>query len=320
MKRIARTVVPAQAAGLHLLDYLVSRFTYHSLADWCRIFSEGRVLLNGTIAAGETVLKRGDQIEYLFPDLPEPPVDDRFAILFQDEFLLAVDKSGNLPCHPAGKYFHHTLWALLKEQYPEDAFEFVNRLDRETSGIVLLARQAKAALACRRLFASQRVHKRYVVLVEGAFPEQFRCDGYLESDPGSEVRKKRRFVADENPDAPIRDRAQTAFRLLRSLDSLSLVEALPETGRLHQIRASLCSSGYPVVGDKLYGVDDRLFLQFIEDGLRPEDLRRLRLDRQALHAAELRFPHPVTGEQLRLSAPLPADMQALVTPGACASS
>ena len=94
---------------------------------------------------------------------------------------------------------------------------------------------------------------------------------------------------------------------------LSLVEAVPMTGRTHQIRATLCSSGYPVVGDKIYGVDDTLFLRFIADQLTAEDHRRLRLSRQALHAADLTIRHPRSEEILRLTAPLPSDITSLAT-------
>ena len=101
-------------------------------------------------------------------------------------------------------------------------------------------------------------------------------------------------------------------KVIRIRNSISQLEAIPETGRSHQIRATLSSMGYPLVGDKLYGVDERLFLRFIEGDLNDKDRKRLRLPRQALHAAELHIRHPETAKPLQLSAPLPDDMLRLM--------
>ncbi len=105
------------------------------------------------------------------------------------------------------------------------------------------------------------------------------------------------------------------MRRLRGDNGISLLEAIPVTGRCHQIRATLCSLGFPVVGDKLYGVDEQLFLRFRQGGLTAADHQRLRLDRQALHAATLRLRHPLNGRELEFSSPLPEAMQSLLGSG-----
>ncbi|MFP4351121.1 MAG: RluA family pseudouridine synthase, partial [Desulfococcaceae bacterium] len=217
-------------------------------------------------------LTAGDMLSYYPPENLEPEVDREYDIVYEDDAILVINKPGNLPCHPGGRYFAHTLWGLLKTREGLENIHFVHRLDRETSGLVLVAKDPETARICQAQFEAGTVRKVYQVLVEGNFPsEPVIADGVLIPDADSRVRKKRRFISSDAK-APIPDQAQscrTRFRLLDFQGPLSLVEARPETGRLHQIRATLCSMGYPVVGDKLYGVDDTLFLRFIDDRLTP---------------------------------------------------
>jgi 23S rRNA pseudouridine955/2504/2580 synthase/23S rRNA pseudouridine1911/1915/1917 synthase len=250
-------------------------------------------------------------------DLPEPPVRTDYRIVHRDRHLLAVDKPGNLPCHPGGRYFRHTLWHLLRHQEGMEKPHFLHRLDRETSGLVLIARTAEAARVGRESFVSGAVRKVYQALVEGPFPSgTIHASVWIGRDAGGAVRKRRRFFpepAGANPPGrpPDGEPCRTRFRLQARLGPLSLVAAVPETGRLHQIRATLSALGVPVVGDKIYGADETLFLRFIADELSAADRKTLRLPRQALHAAALNIPHPVTGRPLRLRSPFPAEMAEL---------
>ena len=137
---------------------------------------------------------------------------------------------------------------------------------------------------------------------------KLRSAGWLSPDPRSAIRKKRRFApAAAGSPAPAQgaEWAETVFTRASVRDGFSVVTAQPRTGRLHQIRATLLSLGYPVVGDKLYGVDETLFLRFCTEALTEEDRRRLRLPRQALHAGYLRFHHPRFGALTETEAPLP---------------
>jgi len=320
VKRHARLTVPRETAGRSVIDLVSRRFTYHTRDAWLAEIRQGRLLVNGIPARPDQPLAAGDGIEYLVPDLAEPAVNRTLATVFEDSSLLVLNKPANLPCHPAGRFFHNTVWAILKEERAFEAPAFVNRLDRETSGLLVVARTAAAARRCRAQFARRRVAKTYLVLVEGLFPELLTARGYLGADPACEVRKKRSFVPasadirDLSADPGAGEWAETAFSRLSELRGISLVAARPVTGRLHQIRATLCSLGFPVVGDKLYGVDPTLFLRFLHDALTDDDRRRLRLERQALHAAALRFRHPETGALLEFSVPLPADMASLAGP------
>jgi RluA family pseudouridine synthase len=316
MKREQSTKIRPQEAGIRLLDLLTRRFTYYDRGKWDNCIRAGEVLLNHQTTLPTANLAAGDTLEYIAAEVLEPPVNACFSILFEDDGLLVVNKPGNLPCHPGGRYFKNTLWALLKTRCNLPYLTFVNRIDRETSGIVLLAKTPKTALHCRQQFESQDVRKHYVALVEGDFPEEtIRAQGYLIPDPQSPVRKKLRFhLAASSAEIPKNGKiCSTLFCRIRNRNGISQLEAIPKTGRSHQIRATLCSMGYPVVGDKLYGVDDRIFIRFINGELNHRDRGQLRfLPRQALHSAELYITHPKTGKPLQFNAPLPDDMQRLM--------
>lgn len=308
--------IRAKDAGKTLVDFLSVRFPYHDAAAWRRLIQEGRVRVNGRSALPDAVLQVADVLRYDASDIPEPPVNTAFSVVTDDPLLLIVNKPGNLPCHPGGRYFNHTLWALLKERQGVKDPVFINRLDRETSGLVVIAKTPEAAQNLWKQFAAHKVVKRYTAFVEGVFPERAEAAGWLVADAGSAIRKKRKFVpgkADAKPPDTSAEWAETAFERVRVCDGFSVVTAQPRTGRLHQIRATLLALGFPVTGDKLYGVDETLFLRFCTDSLTEADRLRLRLPRQALHAGYLRYHHPRFGALTEVDAPLPADMAALLT-------
>lgn len=313
--RILKCAVRREQAGRTLEAFLAGRFPYHTSPEWARLVTEGAVLVNELGATPDRVLDGGDTVRYLPPEKPEPGVDTAVVPLYEDRDILLVDKPGNLPAHPAGKYFRNTLWAVLKDRFGVETPNIINRLDRETSGVTLVARNPRAAAVCRAQFDDRSIKKKYTVFVEGVMAGPVRARGYLGPCAGSAVRMKQRFepVAAEQP-APGRETewADTEFTPLERYGGFTVAEAVPHTGRLHQIRATLLSLGCPVVGDKIYGPDERIFLRFLEGGGGAEDAARLRMGRQALHASELVFRHPADGRRMAVSAPLPADMRALL--------
>jgi 23S rRNA pseudouridine955/2504/2580 synthase/23S rRNA pseudouridine1911/1915/1917 synthase len=320
MQRIVSLKIGREEAGTTLLELLVARFTYHDRNGWIEQLDAGRLQINCWRGYADTVLKCGDYLEYKIPEVAEPEVDTDFSVIFEDEHLLVIDKPADLPCHPSGKYFRNTLWALVRERFRLDPVRIVHRLDRETSGLVMVAKTEQAARGCQQQLQNRAIDKVYLALVEGEFPEKLEAIGKMGPDPESVVRKKQRFYGDGEPlPAGVEERmletASTSFKLERAGHGFSLVRAIPHTGRLHQIRATLLNLGFPIVGDKLYGVDEGFFVKFINDELTGDDWERLRLSRQGLHAWRLTFSHPVNGRRLSLTAPIPPEFLRLLEHG-----
>ena len=301
----------AAAAGQPLAAFLAGRFTYRDATGWRVECEAGRLLLDGRPAGADDLLTAGGRLEYLPPPLEEPSVDVGVTLLWRGEDCAVLAKPANLPCHPAGRFFNHTLWALLRcglvpGLSAQESIHFASRLDRETSGLVLVGWTPAAARRLAAALAAPGATKEYRVLVEGRCPASFAARGWLYSQPGTLVRRRRLFTAGSPPDGAQRiESAGTVFRRLGEAGGVTELSATLETGRTHQIRATLASLGLPVVGDKLYGPDEAMFLRFIDGALTEEDRCRLRLPRQALHAWRLTADLEGTGQPRTLTAPCP---------------
>ena len=301
-RRIVRTSADWSCVGLRLIDYLSGRFTYRDAEAWKSVIAAGEITVNHAPAVPEQILRMHDLIEYLPRELPEPEAELRYDVLFEDEDLLVIDKPGNLCMHPSGPFFRHTLWHLMCSRYGD--IHFINRLDRETSGALIAAKNRTAAAKLQKPGA--RIVKTYLVLVAGEFPPEVDAAGFLISDTHSAVHKKRRFVTELPDGAANIEECRTLFTRVGSpRPGYSLVEAKLFTGRMHQIRATMHSLGHPVVGDKLYGVNEKLYLKIRDDSFSEDDRAKLILPRQALHSYRIEFNHPRTGERLCFTAPVP---------------
>ncbi len=306
-ERRIETTIDQRGAGQRLDRWLAKRFTYHSRNQWQALIKNGNILLNGVKTRGARQLQINDKVCFI-SERPEPPVKMEYEIIFADDDLLVVNKGGNLPCHPAGPFFKHTLWYEMTKIYGK--IFIVNRLDRETSGLMLVAKNSSTAQCLGQMLVAHQVTKSYLTIVHGSFAHPVRAEGILTADPASEVRKKRRFIL--SPHQGLHDKYEVADTLLEPVAAtaaFSLVKALPATGRLHQIRATLYSLGYPMVGDKLYGCDDTAYLRLAAGKLNDHDKEQLLLPRQALHSARLQFTHPVSSKLYHFEQPLPPDMQ-----------
>ena len=314
-ERTISTIAGPELEGVRLDHFLSGRFTYQSRTGWQSIIRGGRIFVNGIRVRASRRLHAGDVVTFDVRGIAEPEVDPSYSVVLERPGFLVVSKSGCLPVHPSGCYFRNTLLMLMKERYGE--LFVVNRLDRETSGLVVLAKDAETAGILSGLFASRQVEKTYLAAVFGAFPAgAVLKNGWLSSDPESPVRKKRRFT-ETDPGTEDAEPCSTEFVCLKTCGGFSLVECRPHTGRLHQIRATLCSCGFPLLGDKLYGPDDTVFLRFTEDAMTDADRAALVLPTQALHAWRLRFAVPGTGEAVECESAPPDAMLEPFGPEAC---
>jgi 23S rRNA pseudouridine1911/1915/1917 synthase len=299
-------VVPPECGGWRLDHFLkrrigrLSRTRIQSIIGEQIFFPDGRKARPASpVRAGETILLRRP-----VPDEPEVP--RHFEVLYEDASVLVVDKPAGLPMHTTAKFWRNTLTALLRERYPGQAMEVAHRIDRETSGIVVVARGRAAARRLKMAFARREVDKTYLALVKGHPPDTGRIDVPLKLlDSPSHVMMGPAPAGEEGlPSA-------TRYEVVRRLPAHALLAAHPETGRQHQIRVHLASVGHPIVGDKLYGASERLFMRSCDEGVTPELLAQFDgLARQALHAHRLGFPHPETGQRMTIESPLPADIAA----------
>lgn len=302
--RKAESFVDSNDAGLRLDQWLSAKFAYFSRNEWQKKIRKKLVLVNRMPKIPSYILKNGDIVSYNI-EFEEKKADLDFKVIFDCEEYAVIDKPANIVCHPAGSFFKNTLWFVIKERLGFEPY-ICNRLDRETSGIVIAAKNRNSASALSALFSSSEksVIKSYIAIVHGSFPERIVAEGFLCQDEKSKVRKKRKFVlgkgAESNKPSSGTDQIEhcrTDFiRIAETFDGLSVVLAFPSTGRLHQIRATLYSLGFPMVGDKIYGIDDTIYLRFIEDKLTESDRKNLIFERQALHACGLVFKNPFTGK------------------------
>lgn len=315
-QRILTSVVPHRLGGRPLCEYLAERFSYCSREEWAGFAAAGRIQVNGQRASAATLVTAGDRTAFDPPETSEPPVSRDYAVVYADARVLVVNKPPLLPIHPSGRFFAHTLWYMLQERFGNA--HIITRLDRETSGLVLAARSPEAAGQLHTHQQAGAIDKQYTVLVHGEFPAgTLLAEGWLSTNPDSVVRKKRIYTRTKPAQRDAEFCSTTLQRLSVSRTAagiISRVQAVLHTGRTHQIRAVVHSLGYPVVGDKLYGLDEQFFLRFIDDTLTAQDRQRLMLNHQALHCHQLGFPGRDAPEQFTAAPPESSGFAALPTP------
>lgn len=313
-----RFVVEDPFAGYRLDHYLkrmIPRLSRTKLQDIIRTQLEPvrarRLKPHSPVSPGDVIVIRR-------PARPEPPCPRTFDLLHDDGSLMVVDKPAGLPMHASAKFYFNTLTRVLAERYPDQPLQICHRLDRETSGTVVVARGKDAAARLKGAFAAHRVQKTYLAIVWGNPPWP---EGTLDSDPAGDHALDLPLGLIQDPKARIQIRMEvragalpslTRVRVLERRDACALVRCLPVTGRQHQIRAHLAAVGYPIVGDKLYAHGDDLFAAYCDQGMTPVMLDRVKLPRQALHAASIAVPHPDGGHIVRVDSPLPRDMRAFL--------
>jgi 23S rRNA pseudouridine1911/1915/1917 synthase len=287
----------ADISGARLDKFVGDRCHELSRTHAQHLITEGFITVNGRPAKPSLKLNIGDKIDIFIP--PEPPgrlipEDIPLHIIYEDGDLLVVDKPAGLAVHPSPGHPGHTLVNAILSHLPGIAGDadslrpgIVHRLDKDTSGLIVVAKNRLAQANLSEQFKSRRVSKSYLVLVKGRLtPEK----GIIEADIGRDPHNRQRMaVVAEGREA------RTDYRVVRYIGNYSLLEIKPETGRTHQIRVHLAAIGFPVVGDETYGLKSPHIL------------------RQFLHASRLGFHLPSTGEYVEFESLLPPDLeQALI--------
>jgi 23S rRNA pseudouridine1911/1915/1917 synthase len=288
---IVTSVTPAASdAGKRLDHYLQERLADYSRARIQTWIRNGRVLVNGAAAKASLLLRGGEHVHVTPEDLPPLKAtaeDLPIEVLYEDESVIAVNKPAGLVVHAGAgthsgtlvnRLVHHfsSLSKIGGEQRPG----IVHRLDRGTSGVMLVARTDAAHRALAGQFASRTVEKIYVALVEGRTTDSGRIDTPISRDPVRRTRMTARLGHGRE--------AHSEFRVRQRFEGFTLLEVRIGTGRTHQIRAHLASIGHPVAGDRVYGARaaKRIFL----------------------HAWRIGFTSPATGERVSVEVPLPAEL------------
>ncbi len=250
-------------------------------------------------------------------DEPAVPPPEDIELMYVDDDIAVVNKPAGLPIHPTARYHHNTLTEQLKRVHgPDFRADPAHRLDRETSGLVVCGRNLTACQKLTKSFADGTVEKEYLAVVEGSPPDEFEVDAPIAE--GTDVVRIAVRI-DHHLGRAARTRFRVEHRWLKGVEAFAQLRCFPETGRQHQIRIHAKHAGYPLVGDKMYGPDPKYFDLYTKGLLEPEAWEKLRLPRQALHAAVLVIAHPRTGLATRFEAALPQDLSQFITSSGASS-
>ncbi len=301
---ISLSIQPHEA-GLRLDRYLASTLDTISRTGVQQLIAGGAVFVNGKPGKASYILKAGDAVRVSRATLPKPqssnlqPLSYKLDIVYEDSDLLVVNKEAGMVVHPAPGHTADTLVNALLAYRPElrdvgndQRPGIIHRLDKDTSGLIIVAKNARSLAALTEQMQQHEVVKRYLALVVGSIPlDQGSVDAPIGRDPRHRQQMAITAIGSRE--------ARTHFRVLQRFPrghTLLLLQL--ETGRTHQIRVHLKAIGHPIVGDPVYGPGRK------EHGLT--------LARPFLHAYQLKFTHPFTKVVLELEAPLPADLQAVL--------
>jgi len=283
----------ADRQGARLDKYVVEKCPGLSRTYAQKLIVDSYIMVNDRVAKAGLKLNIGDRISIVIPPTPPSPLSPEaipLNIIYEDNDLLVVDKPAGLAVHPAPGHYTHTLVNAILSHFPDladisDSLRpgIVHRLDKDASGVMLVAKNRAAQLDLINQFKTRSVVKAYLVLVKGHLTPE---NGIIEAPIGRDPRNRKRMtVVAEGREA------RTQYNVVRHIGNYTLLEVRPETGRTHQIRVHLLAIGYPVVGDPVYGV------------------KSAHLSRQFLHASRLGFSLPSSGEYVEFTSDLPPDLE-----------
>ncbi|MBL7811375.1 MAG: RluA family pseudouridine synthase [Bacteroidetes bacterium] len=302
----------------------IDKWLMHKIANASRSkiqagIEAGAVRVNGQTVKSNYKIRPGNEVQVVLPEAPRDtevkPENIPLNIVYEDEVLLVVNKPAGMVVHPGYNNYNGTLVNALVYHFGQlpqkDASHrpgLVHRIDKDTSGLLVIGKTDFALSFLAEQFFEHSIHRRYLALVWGEPAEDTgTIRGYLARDT-SDRRKSKNYLTEEEGKLAI-----THFKVLEKYHFASLVECRLETGRTHQIRAQMSSIGHPIFSDEMYGGKEirkgsalPKFKQFIANAFD-------QMPRQALHAAELGFIHPITRKELFFTAELPEDFKGLLT-------
>lgn len=299
-----RSRVPARHSGQTLIEFLCERFRYHDRARWIEEIAAGRIRVDGAVPSADQPLRGGATIGYSKAHV-EPWVSTDVRIVHRGSGYVVVEKPPHLPMHADGPFVRNTLVHLLRSG-PVPTAEIVHRLDRETSGLCVVACHREARADFERQFRAGTVRKAYLAVAIGVVAADFTADSPIGRCPRSCISLRRSAAPDALEPRP----ASTSFHVLQRGPRTTLLRCEPTTGRTHQIRVHLEAAGHPLLGDVLYGRPDADYLEFVTKAKETGDGRCARPggpDRQLLHAAELGFREPGSGRDVSFRSAAPEE-------------
>ena len=297
--------------GLRLDQYLVSMFPSYSRSVIRKVIDADAVTVNGAAAKASHRVRYGDRVRIWLPepshDVPQAE-DIPLEVLYEDEFLAIVNKPADMVVHPAKGHWSGTLVNALQFHFGQLSNlsgdyrpGIVHRLDRDTSGVILIAKDEVTHRDLSNQFESRKVFKEYTAITAGVLD---RDSDYIERRIAHHPHEREKMIATDEEEGG-KD-ACSYYEVIERFQGFTLCRIQPRTGRTHQIRVHLASIGCPVLADKAYGGSDCLRLSDLAPGTDLEHDQVL-MPRQALHASRLRFQHPRVGEMIAAEAPLPPE-------------
>lgn len=303
-------IVSEDESGLRLDVFLTRHLADHSRVQLRRAISAGGVLVDGQRTKVAYRLVPGQRVAVAVPDLPRDtpePENIPLDVLYEDDWLAAVNKPPAMVVHPAKGHWSGTLTAALAFHFQQLSQAggptrpgIVHRLDRDTSGVIVVAKTDRAHLALAAQFEARTVEKEYFAIVT---PPPSRDRDVIEQPIGAHPHHREKMAIRAGHDTS--REARTFYEVVERFDGFAAVKVLPYTGRTHQIRVHLAHAGCPVLCDRLYGGRARITRSEIRRKTADDDVM---LERHALHARRIVIRHPDTGQPLELAAPLPADI------------
>lgn len=299
--------------GKRLDSYLVGRFQDYSRSVIQKLIDAGAVLINDQPVKASHRIREGDRVRIWLPELSDEkptPEDIPLEIVYEDDLLIIVNKKAGMVMHPAKGNWSGTMVNALQHHFENlssvggaERPGIIHRLDRDTTGLVIVAKDDQAHRLVAGQFENRTVHKEYLALVYG---EPDRDSDYIERPIGFHPTVREKMAVRSLVEGG--KEATTFYEVLKRFDGFALVRCTLLTGRTHQIRVHLLSLGYPIVSDKMYCGRARLTVGDVagEDAPGADEVL---IERQALHAHKLEVTHPRTGERLKFQAELPPDFQ-----------